>query len=106
MAKRQHHWLSSAEIEKAIDRAYRKRDKLRVQAQTMLDMEELLKGCDEVASKNAACEADKLLGKISRLENTRLKKLQRLLAEFRTIPLGAANGVEGLKEESVVLQKV
>jgi hypothetical protein len=104
--KKQRHWKSAAEIEKAIDSSFRKRDKLRMCAQTHLDMEALFKDVDSVIANAAAEQADILLGKINRLENTRLKKLQRLLAEFKTVPLGAANGVEGLKEESVVLQKI
>jgi len=96
MGKRQRHWGSAAEIEKAIDASLRKRDKLRAQAQCALDAESLFEGCDEVSYRKAGEEADKLLGKIKRLENTRLKKLQNLLAAFNTQPLSEANGVEGL----------
>ena len=102
--KRQRRWKTEAEILKAIDAVYRKITRLSFQAQTHLDVELLLSGCDEVSSKRAAEEADVLLGKIKRLKETRLPKLQRLLAEMRTPTLGEKNGVEGLNAVECVLQ--
>lgn len=104
MAKRQKKWNSEAEILKAIDSAHRKLERMRKAAQLQLDCEELYRGCDATESRNAKEMADQLLGKIKRLQETRLPKLGQLLSEFRTIPLGEINGVEGLKENQVVLQ--
>jgi hypothetical protein len=101
--KRQKKWKSREEIEKAIDAAYRKIARFKKVAQTAIDAEELFRGCDLVSERKAKEEADKYLGKISRLERTRLPKLQRLLSDFLTIPLGEKNGVEGLSETAVVL---
>jgi len=101
--KRQRKWKSREEIEKAIDASHRKIVKFKKAAQTALDAEELFKGCDAQSCRLAREEADKYLGRISRLERTRLPKLQRLLSDFLTIPLGEKNGVAGLNETAVVL---
>jgi hypothetical protein len=101
--KRQKKWKSREEIEKAIDAAHRKITRFKKVAQTAIDAEELFRGCDVNSARLAQEEADKYLGKISRLERTRLPKLQRLLSDFLTIQLGEKNGVEGLNETAVVL---
>jgi len=102
MPKKQRHWKSAAEIEKAIDKAYIKRDKLKAIAQTHYDAYELFRGCDDVAASRAAEEGDRIMDRVKRLENTRLN----LLAAFNTQPLGEANGVEGLNCRDVVLESV
>jgi len=107
--KRQRKWKSREEIEKAIDAAHRKIIRFKKVAQAALDAEELLLSkegaeLDVAALRLARSEADKYLGRISRIETTRLPKLQRLLAEFLTIPLGEKAGVAGLSENQVVLQ--
>lgn len=102
--KRQHKYQSESEILKKIDAAHRKLKKLSMAAQAHLDMEELTRGADLKECREHKEEADALLGKIKRLRETRLPKLQNLLAEFRTIPLGEVGNVAGLNEQQVVLR--
>lgn len=102
--KRQKRWRTEAEILKAIDAVYRKIGRYSMFAQTQLDLESLAKDCDIVACKNHREKADQFLGKIKRLKETRLPKLQLLLAEMRTPALGEKNGVEGLNAVECVLQ--
>jgi len=91
-------YTTEASILKDIDKAHAKIKKLEAFAQTHLDMEELLRGSD-VATPTARKhqeEADMLLGKIKRLRETRLVRLGKTLAMFRTKPL--------VGDETVVLQ--
>jgi hypothetical protein len=97
-------YKSRDKIIRAIDVANKRREKLKVKAQEALDEEELLRGTDAVAEHRKAKElADKHLRAVKRLEDRRLPKLQRVLAEFDTIPLGEAANVEGLTETGVAL---
>lgn len=88
---------------KDIEKAHKKILKFKREAQTCLDAEEMLAGSDNVNTLREVREqADDLLGKVRRLENTRLVKLGKTLAMFDTMPIP----VEGLNQPDVILQKI
>ena len=89
-------YLTEASIIKDIDKAHAKIKKLSMQAQTALDTEELLRGGNVSACRKAQEQADLLLGKIKRLKETRLVRLGKTLAMFKTKPL--------VGDDTVVLQ--
>ena len=96
-------YTSEAMVLADIDKVHKQIDKLKKKAQQELDSEELYKGTDNLSElRKHREEADRLLGKIDRLKNTRLKRLGKTLAEFRTLALP----VEGLDRSDVVLNRV
>lgn len=102
MPKRQKIYRSREQILKDIDAAHRKIKRLEIRAQTEINAEKECLRQENNQYVGHRHEADRLLGKISRLRNTRLKKLGATLAEFDTTPLQ----VEGLNVEQSVLQKL
>jgi hypothetical protein len=82
-------YLTEESILKDIDLAHRKIQKLEKFAQTNLDLEELLRGSNVSDARKHQEEADGLLGRIKRLRETRLVRLGKTLAMFRTKPLVA-----------------
>lgn len=102
--KRQKKYHTEDDVLKDITKCERKIVRLGRKAQDELNLEEMEKGCDLRLDREHGELADRLLGKIKRLRETRIVRLGRTLAEMRTIPLGATNGVAGLMETQTVLQ--
>ena len=83
------------QILKDIASAHKKIEKAKVLCQDHLDSEKLLEGTDSVVEMRTHREAaDKLLRKIKRLQEVRLKKLGEKLAEMDTAPLPILTEVE------------
>jgi len=100
--KRQKHYTSREQILKDIDKAHRKIKRLEAKAELELAAERHCRSQESNRYVGHRDEANRLLGMISRLRNTRLRKLGATLAGFDTKPLQAP----GLDVEQSVLQKV
>lgn len=104
---RQKKYTDRSAIVRDIDAAVRKRNRLRQQSEEHDQSAEFYRQNDnELDFKKEKALADSLLKKAGRLDNTRLKKLSHMLAEFDTIPLGEKTSTEGLNQQQVVLPPV
>jgi hypothetical protein len=95
---------SRAQIERKIDLAYSRKEKLFRKLDEANCDYELMSEDTTLEQRRKAKEAiDKIDRAILRIENVRLPKLKAKLAEFLTVPLGESQMVEGLDEGEVRL---
>lgn len=86
--KKQHHYTSAKEIERAIDAAHRKVARLLQKADELnregAKLRQSTSAKDIIDGINMEADAVLLFKKVERLRETRLPKLKRVLAAFNT----------------------